>query len=149
MKGSVPGVKWKGSWQLPEVKHDIFLVAIADGPGVGMPYWPIEKPYQPASKTWEPRIIGSTGAVWIDADKDGKRSSAHAYAANVLATSKKDIDKMIDLLKSYDEAVTIQAVVQLWKDGSAINEIITRAKNSPPAVKAGVERALFEISLIK
>jgi hypothetical protein len=149
-KSNTPGIKWKGSWELPKVTHDIFLVAIADGPGAGMPYWPIEKPYQPASKTWEPRIIGSTGAVWIDADKDGKRSSAHDYAVKAIASSKNDVNKLVDLLSSYDEAVTIQAVVQWWKDGGAIHEIASRVdKKSSRAVKAGVKKAAYEISLIK
>jgi hypothetical protein len=51
------GVKWEGSWVLPRLKHDVFLVAVAEGPGRRLPFWPIAKPYQPASPHWEPGLI--------------------------------------------------------------------------------------------
>ena len=44
-----PGLKWKKTWEIDSPEHDVFLVALAEGPGSGMPFWPIAKPYQPAS----------------------------------------------------------------------------------------------------
>jgi hypothetical protein len=66
------GLKWQGTWNLPSPGYDLHLVAIATGPGVTQPFWRIPKSYQPESPDWRPYVIGSTGAVWIDADGDGK-----------------------------------------------------------------------------
>ncbi len=61
-----PGVKWAGEWTLPRFRHDVHLVAIATGPGVTELYWPIAKPYQATSLVVERRVIGASGAVWVD-----------------------------------------------------------------------------------
>lgn len=74
-------MKWQGEWTLPRFLHDVHLVAIASGPGVEKLYWPIAKPYQPTSPKVNRRVIGASGAVWIDADGNEKRTSAHSYAA--------------------------------------------------------------------
>src|SRR5207244_12818140 len=47
--GRCAGVKWAGEWTLPRFKHDTWLAAVATGPGVTELYWPIARPYQPAS----------------------------------------------------------------------------------------------------
>ena len=72
---SKDSVKWSGEWTLPHFRHDVYLVAIASGPGVTEPYWPIAKPYQPTSPVAEPRVIGSTGAVWLDGDGDSNEAA--------------------------------------------------------------------------
>jgi hypothetical protein len=77
---SRPGVKARVSFTIPKPAHDVFLVAIATGPGVKEPFWEIPRPYQPAGKTFVPRVIGSTNPIWIDADNDGKFESAHAVS---------------------------------------------------------------------
>src|SRR5205807_6892175 len=74
------GIKWQGKWTLTRPKHDIWLTAIATGPGIDKPYWPTAKPYQPASPRWKPYVLGSTGPVWIDADGSGRFESAYDYA---------------------------------------------------------------------
>jgi uncharacterized membrane protein YgcG len=71
-KARTEAVLWRGRWTLPRPKHDVHLVAIATGPGVAAPYWPTAKPYQPTSSRWQPYLIGSTGAVWLDADASGR-----------------------------------------------------------------------------
>src|SRR5207302_4696068 len=43
------GVKWSAEWTLPRPRRDVYLVAVATGPGVTGLYWPIAKPYQPDS----------------------------------------------------------------------------------------------------
>ncbi len=151
LNGGAPGVKWRGSWMLPLPKHDIFLVAIAEGPGAGMLYWPIEKPYQPASPEWQPRVMGSTGAVWIDADKNGKRNSAYDYAREILESSQGDIDKIVKRLSSYDEAVAGQVAALLWKSGKTLTEpeILTALKRAAPATKMGFDILVKEIAQLE
>ena len=67
------GLKWSGEWALPRPRHDVHLVAVATGPGVEGLFWPVAKPYQPTSPSVRKRVIGLTGAVWLDADGDGRR----------------------------------------------------------------------------
>ena len=52
------GQKWKGVWTIPVPKHDVFVVAIAEGSGAGMPYL-------------AHRGTLSTGVVGMDAQADG------------------------------------------------------------------------------
>jgi hypothetical protein len=127
-----PGVKWQGEWTLPRFRHDVHLVAIASGPAVTELYWPISKPYQQTSPVVNRRNIGATGAVWIDADGDGQRTSAFAYAERLLKTH--GPQKLIPALADYDDAVAIQAASLLQARGVALD--------MDPARKAGeqVER---------
>jgi len=145
------GVKWSGTWQLPVPKHDVFLVAIAEGPGDGMPYWPIAKPYQPSSIDWQPRVFGSTGAVWIDADKDGKRTSAYSYALNIIKISGGNLTKMIKQLANYDEAVATQVATALWKNGKVLSspEIAKALQKATSSTQAGFNNVIKAIGFIK
>ncbi len=95
-------------WTVPRPAHDVHLVAIATGPGVTAPYWDTPRPYQAASKTFTPRIIGSTNPVWIDGDGDGKFMSARAYAVRLRDSAAGAPEKLTTALASYDEAVAVQ-----------------------------------------
>lgn len=108
------GIKWSGLWTIPVPKQDIFLVAIAEGPGQLTPFWQIPKPYQWTSPEWNPKIIGASGAVWIDADKDGRKTSAFDYANKVIVRSKNNLPVIITSLAAYDEAVSVQAAAILY-----------------------------------
>ena len=114
--GHAPGVKWKAHWKLPQ-KHDVYLVAVAEGSGQYLPYWPIVKPFQPTSKSWKPYTIGSSGAIWIDADGDGKISSAYDYAKRLTSRFGKDYSALVQALSGFDEAVSIQAAASLYEAG--------------------------------
>jgi hypothetical protein len=116
-EGDGPGVKWSGTWRLPRPAHDVFLVAIAEGPGEYRPFWPVAKPYQPTSPEWSPRLVGATGAVWIDADRDGRRTPAYEYARRLVERSSGDPSSLIATLAGYDEAVAIQAAALLLERG--------------------------------
>lgn len=107
------GVKWKGNWRLPKLKHDVHLAAIATGPGVKELYWPIARPYQPSSPVWNSYVVGSTGAVWTDADASGRFNPAFEYAVRLVDESQKDLTKLVSLLAEYDAAVAAQAA-RLW-----------------------------------
>jgi hypothetical protein len=94
-------------WTLLRPKHDVHLVAIATGPGVTAPFWEISRPYQPASKVFNPRVIGSTNPIWIDGDGDGGFTAARGYAARILQESAGDRVKLNSALTGYDEAVAL------------------------------------------
>lgn len=97
------------TWKIARPKHDVYLVAIATGPGVTAPFWEISRPYQPTSKVVNLRVVGSTNPIWIDGDGDGEFTSARGYAAKVVATAAGDPEKLNAALARYDEAVRIQA----------------------------------------
>ena len=67
-----PGVKKRIEWKIPKPRDDAHFEIIASGPPVSAPFWRIPKPYQPTSTTWNPRVIGATNPIWIDADGDGR-----------------------------------------------------------------------------
>jgi hypothetical protein len=62
-------------WRIPKPAADTYLVAIASGLGISAPHWPMPRPYQHSSTHWEPRVIGATNPIWIDADGDGRYTS--------------------------------------------------------------------------
>jgi hypothetical protein len=138
------GVKWSGTWTLPKPKHDVHLVAVATGPGdVGL-FWPIARPYQPTSAVVKKRVIGSTGAVWIDGDGDRKRTAAYDYARQVHHAAKGQWPEVVRRLAEYDEAVATQAAGLLLAGGISIEdkEIRTAAR----AAGAHVERGFTAFS---
>ncbi len=114
------GVLWAEELTLPRPKHDVHLVAIATGPGIKESYWKTAKPYQPVSPDWEPRVIGCSGAVWLDGDRDGRRSSARDYAQIALAKSKGDLSKLVEVLAEYDSAVSAQAAFLYQSSGESL-----------------------------
>jgi hypothetical protein len=143
--GAKAGVKWAGDWTLPRLGHDVHLVAIASGPGVRALYWPIAKPYQPSSPEVRSRVIGSTGAIWIDADGDGKRTSAFEYAQRLMNASGKDLPKLFEKLARYDEAVAAHTAALLHKAGASPTDadVLAAAKRAGPRVERGF-RGYFE-----
>jgi len=111
------GEKARVIWTLPKPAHDVHLVAIATGPGVTEPFWEIPRPYQPSSKTFVPRVIGSTNPIWVDADGDGRFQSAFAYAQSLVQQHGADREKLGETLKRYDAAIAVQ-VESLLSPGS-------------------------------
>jgi hypothetical protein len=130
-----PGIKWAGEWTLPRFRHDVHLVAIASGPAVTELYWPISKPYQATSPKVERRNIGATGAVWIDSDGDGRRTSAFTYAERLLKTH--GPEKLTAALADYDEAVAVQAASLLHGSGVALD--MDAARKAGPHVERGFQ----------
>jgi hypothetical protein len=101
-------VKWSGKWRLSKFKHDVHLAAIATGPGVKELFWPIPRPYQPSSPVWQPYVVSSTGAVWIDVDGSGQFTPAFEYATRITDESGTDFAKLFSRLAEYDEAIAAQ-----------------------------------------
>jgi hypothetical protein len=126
-------------WTLPRPAHDLHLVAIASGPGVTAPYWPIPSPYQPTDGVRAPRVIGSTGPVWIDADGDGQFTSARAYARRIVERAGSRPDALLPALAGYDEAVAAQAASLCRAAGEDIDAPAFAAvlKSAPEPVRKG------------
>lgn len=102
------GEKARVLWKIAKPAHDVHLVVIATGPGVMEPFWEIPRPYQPTSKTFVSRVIGSTNPVWVDADGDGRFESAFGIAQRLIKESDGDEAKLREALKRCDEAVVVQ-----------------------------------------
>ncbi|MBL9142791.1 MAG: CehA/McbA family metallohydrolase [Verrucomicrobiaceae bacterium] len=103
-----PGIKAHVSFELPRPSHDVHLVAIATGPGVKEPFWEIPRPYQPTSKTFTSRVIGSTNPIWIDADGDGRFDSAYQIAQKLVRRFGIDSRELHEAASQCDDAVRIQ-----------------------------------------
>jgi hypothetical protein len=139
-----PGVKWHGTWKFTPPKHDVYLVAVALGPGVTGPYWPTAKPYQPTSPDWEPCVLGVSGAIWLDGDGDGRRSSARDYAERAFAASGGELPKLIPALGGYDAATAAQAAHLARVAGVSLDseEAMKAIKGAAKQVQAGFQSYL-------
>ncbi|HMC28801.1 MAG TPA: CehA/McbA family metallohydrolase, partial [Verrucomicrobiae bacterium] len=93
------------NWSIPRPLHDVYLVAIVTGPGVLSPHWEIPRPYQPNSTKWTPRVLGATNPVWLDADGDGRFTSARAYAKQIIERTGTDPGALRAALSNFDQAV--------------------------------------------
>lgn len=134
-----PGVKWQERWRMPRPAHDVHLVAVALGDGVDGPWWPTAKPYQPTSPDWTPYTLGVSGAVWVDGDGDGRRSSALDYAWRLYATTRGNLPRIVEALAGFDAAVAIQAADLYRTLGGSLdaNEFREALTAGPAAVRAG------------
>jgi len=133
--------KAKMTWLIPHPAHDVHLVALATGPGVTAPFWAIPRPYQPTSRRWEGRVIGSTNPIWLDADADGHFTSARDYAQQLVARHGTDPVKLLPALKNFDEAVAAQAASLCAAAGSRLDSPgVQRAiRSSAPQVRRGFD----------
>ena len=139
---SSPGVKWQGSWTLPRPGHDVHLVAIAIGPGIDGPYWGTAKAYQPSSPVWEPHVIGCSGAVWIDADGDGRPTAAFGYARAIVAEEKGEIAAVLSRLSKFDSAIAAQCADILQSSGTMLisADMQKLIRSSPKPGRVGFEK---------
>jgi hypothetical protein len=141
------GVKWSGEWNLTVPQHDIFLVAVVEGPVKAVPYWPIAKPYQPVSTDWKPQVFALTGAVWIDGDRNRERNSAREYAETLVRQSGSSTGLLIQSLAAFDEAVAIQAAALLHQKGRNLSgsEVTRALKNASPQTNAAFKKVIAEL----
>jgi len=140
--GNAAGTKWKGQWKLLFQKQDAFLVVIAEGDGNPLPFWPIVKPFQPVSPVWKPYTIGSSGAIWIDADGDGKPTHAYAYAKKLISSAGANINKLFKEMEAYDEAVAVQAAALLQETGVDLSAplVVAALSQASASVKEGFRK---------
>lgn len=125
-------------WHIPKPAHDVYLAAIASGPGVTAPYWAIPSPYQPKGRIRSPHVIASTNPIWIDADGDGKYTSPRAYA-KALVLLFGPTSNLIPALGKYDEAVAAQAAGLCQASGQNLRsaEFTTALRSAAPSTQAG------------
>ncbi|MBI4660475.1 MAG: CehA/McbA family metallohydrolase [Verrucomicrobia bacterium] len=142
------GLKARVSWTIPRPKHDVHLVAIASGPGVSEPYWAIARPYQPSSPVWKPRVLGATNPIWIDADGDGKFTSARAYAQALVERHGPVPDKLLPALGGYDEAIAAQAASLMHRAGIQFldAEVERELREASHATQRGIKAFLGTVS---
>jgi hypothetical protein len=133
------GVKWERTWRLPKCRHDVHLAAIATGPGVKEPFWPIPRPYQPSSPVWHSYVVGSTGAVWLDTDGSGQFTPACEYATRLVDDSGNDFAKLTSRLGDYDEAVAAQAarIIHGRKLKSPAELLDAATRTDAPSIRDG------------
>jgi hypothetical protein len=133
------GEKFKRTWSMPRPAHDVYYVAIASGPGIRQPYWPIPRPYQPDSKDWEPRVIGSTNPVWVDGDGDGVFTAPRGQAERLLAGLARTPEAVVPALAPFDEAVAAQAAGILRAAGIEVRggDWLRALERSPAPVRQG------------
>jgi hypothetical protein len=111
------------TFTMPRPKQDMWLVAIASGPGPGDKalYWPLSRPYQPTLAHWDPRVIGATNPIRIDGDRDDKYSSPREYAVKLVDAAAGDLKKLFQTLEEYDPAIIIQAAALLRQRGTDLS----------------------------
>jgi hypothetical protein len=145
------GVKWETTWSLPRPNHDLWLVAVAIGPGVQKPFWPTAKPYQPASPEWRSYVLGVTGAVRVDADASGTFDSPYEYASRIVTGANGDVAKVIAALDGYELATAEQAasLLRARNPQSFAKEVSRATGGAAPQVKEGFETFLRESSQTK
>jgi hypothetical protein len=143
--GNKRGIKWESHWMLARPHHDVHLVAIAVGPGIDLPYWKTARPYQPMSPSWNPHVMGCSGAVWLDADRDGQRTSARDYARRIWDSSAGDQSQLFRVLADYDAAVAAHVADFYQESGRSLTDTLTNSsfQTAAPSVKLGF-RNYFE-----
>lgn len=136
-QGKRAGLKFTAHWTLPTLEHDVHLVAIADGPGVTAPHWPMAKAYQPTSTHFESRARAMTGAVWVDGDQNGRRDTAHDYAQRLIGKHGDDLAELVGELESLDAPIRIQVASLLREKGVSPLEpkLDTALKDAPETVR--------------
>ncbi|MEO8270710.1 MAG: hypothetical protein ABI557_13385, partial [Aureliella sp.] len=134
------------TWRIPraDLRHDIWLSALASGPGVAAPYWPYAKPYQPMSPSFTPRSLGLTGPIRIDADGDGRWSSPLDYARLIVQAHGSDPQALVDQLSDYSPSVTHHVASLLRANGSDLNEVIALSRGSTQQALLAYQRAWHE-----
>jgi hypothetical protein len=127
------------TWKIPRPNHDVYLVAIATGPGIGAPFWAIPRPYQPSSPSWTGRVIASTNPIWLDADGDGRFTPARGYARQLISKHAPQSAALISALKRYDEAVAAQAASLCSGAGIPLDspKVVSQLKSAADQVRRG------------
>lgn len=122
-----PGTKLAADFMIPDVLHDEHVVAIAEGDPVTALHWPVAKPYQPRSIDWNPKTMSISGAIWIDADGDSRRTSALEYASHLLSDSPTHA-VLFKRLENYDRSTAIMVADRLDESGiSPLDETMQSA----------------------
>lgn len=142
--GLATGVKAVEHFSVPKPTHDAHFVAIAIGPGIDELFWKTAKPYQPKSPDWQSHVIGCSGAVWLDADGDGKATPAHEYAVEIFSAANGNLSAILRSLEDFDEATAIQAAHMIQQTGTSLLDEKNQAAihSSAPQTRRGIHQYL-------
>lgn len=137
--GGRTGEKARVEWTLERPPHDVALVAVASGPGVRGPFWAIPRPYQPSSRTWEPRLLSVTSPVRVDADGSGGWNSPRYYAQLLIEINGTEPGRLFHALGPFDEAVATQAAAFCLPSGRDqwTADVAAALGSAPPRVRRG------------
>ena len=131
---STPGTSLKGTvtWKIPraEIHHDLWLTALATGPGIAQPFWPTAKPYQPDSPEFTPYTLSFTGPIRIDVNGDGQYTSPHDYAHQIITDADNDIPRIVAALQNVDFSVIHQAASLLQAASADLDEVERNASGN-------------------
>ena len=140
--GSRSGTKVEVTWEIPRPGHDVYLVALASGPGVTSPFWAIPRPYQPTSRSWTPRVLGVANPIYVDGDGDGAWTSPKRYAQNVIDRVGMEAARLLPALAAFDEAIAAEAAGLCHSAGHDVrgSEFERSLKTAPEPLRAASPR---------
>ena len=83
--------------------------------------------------------LGVSGAIWLDGDADGRRSSPREYAERLFADGRGDLAKVCKSLEDFDGATAAQVahLVRLAGVSPDAEQMSTLLRSAAPAVKQG------------
>jgi hypothetical protein len=133
-----PGLKFSIAWRLPKPSHDLYLTAVATGPGLNSPYWPGAKPYQRTSPHWEPYTFACTAPVYLDADGNGSFQSPFNYANQIVTNAHNNLPTILNALATYDASTAAQVASILHTNGrlKTPQDILSAAQQASPTIQA-------------
>lgn len=136
------------NWPLHDLKHDVFLVVVASGPGITAPFWEIPRPYQPSSTRFNPRMLAATNPAWLDVDGDGSFQPARVYAQKIYDRYRQSPGELFRKLAPYDAAVIDQAA-SIWQErgedwtGVEFTSVLATA---PESVRRGFKKTFVPVA---
>lgn len=135
------GTLYRCHWKLPRPRHDVFLVAVATGPGIDGLHWKTAKPYQPTSPAWTSHVLGISGAVWLDVDGNNHKTSAREYADQQFRAANGDTRTLLRLLDGFDQSVACQAAHLYQRTGESLfsDELRAALRDASPETQAGFQ----------
>jgi hypothetical protein len=117
----------------PKPPHDTFYVLIASNSSDPVPEWGLARPYQPTSPHFDLQMLGVTNPIWIDADGDGKFTSARDYAKQLM-DKRPSLAELFSQLATYDYYVAAHCAEILSQHGQnlASSEITASLEKAAP-----------------
>ena len=112
---------------LKKPRHDTYYILLAEMSADVSPYWSLARPYQPSSLKFSPTLIGATNPIWVDADGDGKFTSARGYAEMLVARHGGARKELLDELVHFDHAVIWQCAELIGLHSGNAAEILREA----------------------
>jgi hypothetical protein len=136
-QGVRAGLKSSLTWRLPRPTHDLYLTALATGPGLTAPFWPGAKPYQSTGPHWTPAAFACTAPIYLDADNDHAFQSPFDYATRIVTAAHDDVPAVLRALEAYDTATAAQAASLLHAHGQlkTLQDLESATQDAPAPIR--------------